>query len=444
MTHLTPIIGFAAAIALLPTSASALPSLEETNDQPISLEPLPEVVLEAVAETEVTEGISAEWSEGMPEDESPALFSADAMPPEPQVAESAQTADVTTAEVTTAEVTFVEAVNPEASPHSDLSHEAQAAEPLLAEDPLLPLSTSSRDLQRMETSLASEDLFPTPLGQPLDVAQTTAESSPSDKWHFLVVPYVYLPFSISGSATFNNLNGNLGGSGGGGLDFDLEPNQIRTALRNSLNFAFLGGVEAWNPTYKLGILANFDYVSLSSQSSVNRDVRFPGLANFIPAQINADLTTQLMRADLAGSYRFYDPARVNPEGIRSEYDLGPFVFDVLGGLSLTQVNTRLGLSTNLGGSGQFNDNRTVVSPLIGGRVRWNANPKFALVGTGTISGFGIGGLMQYGLQGGLDWMFSGDTTLGAGYRFGFTDYNTDRVDLNIDQHGPYINIGFRF
>ncbi|MBD2425688.1 hypothetical protein [Phormidium sp. FACHB-1136] len=432
MTHLTPIIGFAAAIALLPTSASALPSLEEINDQPTSLEPWPEVV-ESVPETEVAEGIAAELSEGMPEDESPAVVSADVMSPETQVAESAQTADATAGE----------SVNPEATPNSDLSNEAQGADPRLTEDPWLPLSTSSRDLQRTEASLVSEDLLPTPLDQPLDVAQTTAESSPSDKWHFLLTPYIYIPFSISGSANFNNLNSNQGGSGGG-INFDLEPNQIRTALRNNLNFALFSGFEAWNPNYKLGILSNFDYVSLSTESTVDRDVRFPGLANFIPAQINAALTTQLMRADLAGSYRFYDPARVNPEGIRSEYDLGPFVFDVLGGLSLTQVNTRLGLSTNLGGSGQFNDSRTVVSPLIGGRVRWNANPKFALVGTGTISGFGIGGLMQYGLQGGLDWMFSGDTTLGAGYRFGFTDYNTDRVDLNIDQHGPYINIGFRF
>lgn len=422
MTSFTPMIGFAAAIALLlPTPANALPSLEETNDQATGLEPLPEVVLEAVAETEA--------AEGMPEHESAAGFSAEATPPKTQVAESAQTADATAGE----------SVNPEATLNSDLSNEAQAADPLLIEDPWLPLSTSSRDLQRTEASLGSEDLLPTTLGQPFNVAQTTEESSPADKWHFLLTPYIYIPLSISGSANFNNLGGS-----GGGIDFELEPNQIRTTLRNNLNFALFSGFEAWNPNYKLGILSNFDYVSLSTENTVERDVRFPGLADFIPAQINIDLTTQLMRADLAGSYRFYDPARVNPEGIRSEYDLGPFVFDVLGGLSLTQVNTRLGLTTNLGGSGQVNNSRTVVSPLIGGRARWNAAPNFALVGTGTISGFGIGGLMQYGLQGGLDWMFSGDTTLGAGYRFGFTDYNASRVDLNVNQHGPYIDIGFRF
>jgi hypothetical protein len=68
----------------------------------------------------------------------------------------------------------------------------------------------------------------------------------------------------------------------------------------------------------------------------------------------------------------------------------------------------------------------------------------AVVGSGTISGFGLSGLTQYGIQGGVDWMFSGNTTLAAGYRFSFLDYNTDQIDLDVNQSGPYLNIGFRF
>jgi hypothetical protein len=322
---------------------------------------------------------------------------------------------------------------------ASLPSSAAQADPL----GLLLSSTDSRDLQPLAYPPTSEGLLQTPLAHPLDMAQTTSESSGSDRWHFLAVPYIYVPFSISGSANFNRL-GDSGGGNSGGIDFDFQPNEIRAALQNSLNFAFLSGFEAWTPNYNVGILANIDYVSLSSGSTLTRDVRIPGAAAFIPTEVNAALNTQLWLGDLAGSYRFYDPARVNAEGIRSEYDLGPFVFDVLGGLSLVQINTQLGLSTNLGGNRQFNSSRTLVSPLIGGRVRWNANPKLAVVGSATISGFGLSGLMQYGIQGGVDWMFSGDTTLGAGYRFSFLDYSSDQVDLNVDQHGPYINIGFRF
>ncbi|QQE67512.1 hypothetical protein GFS31_42250 (plasmid) [Leptolyngbya sp. BL0902] len=419
----TGLIGLSATLALalwLPQAkADTMPSLGETLEAATTVEQPTEEALGAIAEEEVAAEIA--------EHESTEVMSVDAMPSEAEASD----------------VGAVEDAEPETQPSAVSRDDPLTSDPVFAEDPRFSPSISSRDLQLEETPLTSEGQRPTAGGQPFDVAQRSAGTTTPDRWHFLVVPYIYIPLSISGSANFNNLNGNPGGSGGG-IDFELEPNEITTALRNSLNFAFLGGFEAWNPTYKFGALANFDYVSLSTDSTVEREVRFPGAADFVPTEINADLTTQLMRADLLGGYRFYDPARVNPEGVHSEYDLGPFVFDAVGGLSLIQVNTRLGLTTNLGGSGQFDNSRTIVSPLIGGRARWNANPKLAVIGAGTISGFGIGGLMQYGLQGGVDWMFSGNTTLGAGYRFGFTDYNSDRVSLNVDQHGPYINIGFRF
>ena len=334
------------------------------------------------------------------------------------------------------------------NPQAPTAVEATSPDPSdQAEAPLLPSSTSSSDLQPLAAPVASEGGLPTPLTQPRPMAQTPLDESEANRWHFLITPYIYVPFSISGSATFQGegfRNNFVGDFTDPSRDFDFTPSQISAALRNSLNFAFLSGLEAWTPDYRIGIVGNLDYVSLSTQSTVTRDVRIPGAAAFVPTELNASLNTQLWRGDLLGGYRFYDPARVNPEGVRSEYDLGPLVFDMLGGLSLIQINAQLGLSTNLGGSGQFNSTNTVISPLIGGRVRWNANPKLAVVGAAGVSGFGLSGLTQYGIQGGVDWMFSGDTTLAAGYRFSFLDYNNDQLDLDVNQHGPYLNIGFRF
>jgi hypothetical protein len=328
-------------------------------------------------------------------------------------------------------------------------------------------STDSADLQPVESPLASEDIIQAPLEQSADIAQAAPTQPQSEQWHFLLVPYVYVPFFISGSANYegsedfrNNFCGALcaagitggppgsGNSGNidGSRDFDFTPTQIRTSLRNSLNFAFLGGFEAWAPDYKLGVLANLDYLSLSSNDTLTRSVRRPGFADFVPTEINASLNTQIWNGDLAASYRFYDPAKANPQGLNTEFDLGPFVFDVLGGLNVTSLNTQLGLSTNLGGDGEFTTSNTVVSPLLGGRFRWNATPKLAVLLSGSVSGFGISGLTQYGVRGGVDWMFSGNTSLGLGYRFGFLDYNSgaNELDLNVDQNGPYLNFGFRF
>ncbi|MGF1570637.1 MAG: hypothetical protein ACFCVD_21615 [Nodosilinea sp.] len=393
------LVGLGATVAialLLPTQARA--NAPVSTDDPAALtsaEPQPAVVLDDVAEEVGPEAIA----------------------PTPQAP------------------TAVEPASP------DPSDQAQA------DDPLLPSSTSSSDLQPIAAPIASEGLLPTPLTPTRTMAQTFSDESEANRWHFLVTPYIFVPFSISGSATFqgDDFNNNfVGDFTDPSRDFDLSPSQISAALRNSLNFAFLSGFEAWTPDYRIGIVGNLDYVSLSTGSTVTRDVRIPGAAAFVPTEVNATLNTQLWRGDLLGGYRFYDPARANPEGIRSEYDLGPLVFDVLGGLSLLQINNQLGLSTNLGGNGQFSSTQTLISPLIGGRVRWNANPKLAVVGAASVSGFGLSGLMQYGIQGGVDWMFSGDTTLAAGYRFSFLDYNTDQLDLDVNQHGPYLNIGFRF
>lgn len=406
-------LGTTVAIALLlPSQARA--NAPAPTDEPAELttaEPQPEVVLEDFSEVVPEAGMSA------------AITADTSQQPQPPG------------------ITAIVPVNTSDNASPENSDNAQA------DAPLLPSSTNSHDLQPIEAPLASESLLQTTPAQPLDTAQTTSAPAPSEQWHFLVVPYIYVPFNISGSATFqgedfrNNFVGNFVDPS---RDFDFSPSQIRAALRNSLNFAFFSGFEAWMPNYNAGILANIDYVSLSSGSTLNRDVRIPGAAAFVPTELNASLNTQLWRGDLAASYRFYDPARANPEGIRSEHDLGPFVFDVLGGLSLVQINNQLGLSTNLGGNGQFNSTRTLISPLIGGRVRWNATPQLAVLASGTVSGFGISGLTQYGIQGGIDWMFSGNTTLGAGYRFAFLDYSSSQVDLNVNQNGPYLDIGFRF
>ncbi len=287
-------------------------------------------------------------------------------------------------------------------------------------------------------------------------AQTTATPTANEKWHFLFSPYIYVPFSLSGNANFRTFRGR-----GRDIsrDFDFSPSQITSALRNSLDFAFFGALEAWTPNYKLGILANVDYLALSTDSTVTRGVRRPvtvrppgsigSIASevIIPTELNADVNNQTLSVDLAATYRFYDPAKVNPNGVETEFDLGPVLFDVIGGMNITSVNSDLDLTTNLGGAVSSDNGATVVSPLLGGRFRWNTSPKFAVVVAGSVSGFGISGLSQYSFRTGIDWMFSGNTSLGLGYRFGFLNYNKggDRdFSLEANQSGPYISFGFRF
>uniref|UniRef100_B8HY33 Outer membrane protein beta-barrel domain-containing protein n=1 Tax=Cyanothece sp. (strain PCC 7425 / ATCC 29141) TaxID=395961 RepID=B8HY33_CYAP4 len=307
--------------------------------------------------------------------------------------------------------------------------------------PDLPISTSSSDLQPTDSRSISGKLEGTLAQSPNPEvsgqnSQAQSGKTQPEKWHFEFKPYLYLPFSISGSSNVKNFSRN----------FDLSPNEIRTGLRNTLDFAFLGALEAWTPNYNIGILANVDYLALSRTNTFTRPVRLPGLADFIPTEVKSSFNTQIWTVDLAGSYRFYNRSKVNPAGVSSEFDLGPFVIDAIGGVNLTGVSAELDVSTDLGGEGSFDRGRTIASPLLGARFRWNASSKLALLGLASVSGFGIGGLTRYGVQGGVDWRFYRNISLGLGYRFSYLDYSGDSNDFNlrVNQNGPYLNFSFRF
>ncbi len=305
----------------------------------------------------------------------------------------------------------------------------------------LLISTQSSDLQPTDSPSTSGTLEGTLAQSPnpeasIQTSQDQSGNTQPGKWHFEFKPYLYLPFSISGSSNVKNFSRN----------FDLSPSEIKTALENSLDFAFLGSLEAWTPNYNIGILANVDYLALSTSDTFTRPVRLPGLANFIPTELKSSFNTQIWTVDLAGSYRFYDRSKVNPGGVSSEFDLGPVVVDAIGGVNLTGVHAELDVSTNLGGEGSFDRGNTIASPLLGARFRWNASSKFALLGLASVSGFGIGGLTRYGVQGGVDWRFYGNISLGLGYRFSYLNYSGDSNDFNLSVHqnGPYLNFSFLF
>ncbi|MBE9221820.1 hypothetical protein IQ215_03840 [Cyanobacterium stanieri LEGE 03274] len=260
----------------------------------------------------------------------------------------------------------------------------------------------------------------------------------NNSWHFLIQPSIYVPFTIYGDAAAGSVSG----------DFSLDASQIRRSIKDDLNFAFFGRMKAWNPEYRWGVFADFDYLSLDSRASISR--RLPPSLGSIPVRLDASADSKLWSLSLGGAYRFYDRSKVNPDGVETEFDLGRSVFDVFGGVNITGVDLGLNFSSPGLGQARFNGNTTVVSPIIGARARVNLSPQWAWVTGGSFSGFGIDGLNQWNLGTGLDWKFSeGKTSLGFGYRFGYTSYGSNLTratdfEVNVNQNGPYVNVSFRF
>nr|RNJ67942.1 MAG: hypothetical protein EDM05_17705 [Leptolyngbya sp. IPPAS B-1204] len=302
-------------------------------------------------------------------------------------------------------------------------------EPLrLSSEALEPLSSSSADLGEVQ----SVD------HQPVAQAELPAESQPSEpvpeaeetspRWRFTLTPYGFVPLSVEGSATVRDFTADIDL----GLDDVLDP----------LNFAAAGRVEAWRGN--LGLIFDGAYFNLGQENS--RSLSIPNcLCDIFPSEITADIKVQYGQFDLAVGYRIAE----NVNQANNEFELGPLAFDAILGIRIYTLRQEIDLSTNLGTSRNFEGSGTLVQPLVSGRLRWNLSPKLAGWVRGDLAGLGIGGtLMAASFTGGLDWMFSGDTSLLLAYRLSSLRYDTEaggeNLELNLLFQGPYLGVVFRF
>lgn len=264
----------------------------------------------------------------------------------------------------------------------------------------------------------------------------TAGSTDDRPWRFTFEPFFYLPFGANGDITVRGINAPI--NAGIGDIFD--------AIVNDLNFAAFGRVEAWNGPW--GIFFNGAYMNLGTGRTADIPVP-PVLQQLgVPPQVSIEAATgtSFVQLDLGGAYRFGDGNL--PTALRtadSEFDLGPFIFDALAGVRLYSFNNNLVLTGPLGNQFEFDQSRTVVEPMIGGRARWNLSHNLAALAGASMSGFSIGDLtFSAGGYAGIDWLFSGNTSLMASYGFTYLDYSSGSSGINLFTHGPNIGVKFRF
>jgi hypothetical protein len=255
-------------------------------------------------------------------------------------------------------------------------------------------------------------------------------------WRFSLEPYVYVPFNVNGDVTV----------GGVEVPINAGIGDIFSVAVNTLNFAAFGRVEAWKGPW--GIVFDGAYANLGTAQTIEIPLP-PELKLFgLPPQIDIDAAVgvSFSRFDLAAAYRFGDGNL--PNALRTadtEFDLGPFLFDAIAGLRLQTFTNDLVLTSNLGDEFNFSDSKTFPEPMLGGRARWNVSDNLAVLTGGSISGFGIGDLtLSVDGYAGIDWLFSGNTSLLASYRFTYVDSNSDSLGLNLFTHGPLIGVKFRF
>lgn len=253
-----------------------------------------------------------------------------------------------------------------------------------------------------------------------------ANEPAAPRWRFTFQPYGFVPLSVEGSVTVRDLS----------ADVDLGLDDVL----NPLNFAAAGRFEAWRGN--LGFIFDAGYFSVEQDNSISRS-GLDCLDCIFPSEIDIETKARYGQFDLGVGYR---SVSVNPSEAVTEFDLGPLVFDAIVGLRVYAIQAEIDVSTNLGTSRERDRSETIVEPLISGRIRWNLSPTVAGWVRGDIAGLGIQGtVFAASFTGGLEWMFSGNTSLLFAYRLSSLQYTSDDdLELNLLLHGPYVGMVFRF
>jgi len=232
------------------------------------------------------------------------------------------------------------------------------------------------------------------------------------RWRHDLTLYAFLPARSSGTSTV----------AGTQVPIDLSLSEAVELLDG----AIAGRYEAWNNDW--GILVDLNYISLEAG----------GTLPVVPLELSVDIKQSWL--GILGSYRVTNTA-YGTEGRRVAVDLQA-------GVRYNSLQQEVSASPSpppfpLGGTERWWE------PVIGARGMWEINDRWAAILEADAGGFGVGGNdLQFGVNALLDWKPWENTSLKFGYRYYSIDFSTTRSDgvfaYNVEQHGPYLGVTWRF
>ena len=243
-------------------------------------------------------------------------------------------------------------------------------------------------------------------------------------WRFVLTPYLFLPFSTTGTSTVAGQEATL----------DMDLGEILDILQGA---ASIRG-EAWKGDF--GIISEIYYTKTGLDAS-----RELGPSSGV--KLDVDTKTEQGFFSVLAAWRFMN-GTYGAEGRR-------YSLDVSGGArwnSLTQdINTKTTFSIIPFDTVKkdFGGTETWWEPVVSLRGAWEVADRWTLGARVDLAGFGVNGdNLQYLVLAGADWRVWEKTSLKMGYQFYGIDYSTEKSDgkfaYDIDQNGPYLGLTFRF
>jgi hypothetical protein len=245
-----------------------------------------------------------------------------------------------------------------------------------------------------------------------------AEEKQDDRWHFTIVPYLWLP-SVSGTMRLTLPSG----YGSGSVDLS-SGNYVD-------NLAFGGMLDLQVEKGRWFLITDIMYVKFSDD---NRSAYFPGI---FPASggwaVSADTELQSTIVEVAGGYSVF----------RNEF----MNFDLLAGLRYAGIDAKASLDI-IGPppvgvrSPTFSKTENYYDPIVGFRGKFELGKRWFFPYY-----FDVGGLdSDFTLQafGGVGYHFCDWFSMVLGYRYLYYDFGSSKLVKDVSLSGGMLGFAFSF
>jgi opacity protein-like surface antigen len=233
-------------------------------------------------------------------------------------------------------------------------------------------------------------------------------------WSFAVSPYLWVP-NIKGHARAGIIPGDV--------DFDFT--DWLDALSDELDIALKSRIEAHKDD--LGLYVDFLYVSLDDESS--------------GALATTSIEFEQVIIEFGVTYTLWESESgiINGKPAVIELDVGGRFYN---------ISTDISLSFGGGAASSGGLSENWLDPTIGARLQYPLTTNWSLGAEADIGGFDLGSEFSWSVSAALQYKFSNNFSLFAGYRILDVDYDRgaggDRFVFDVQMRGPMFGATFRF
>ncbi len=229
--------------------------------------------------------------------------------------------------------------------------------------------------------------------------------APIDDWSLSIAPYAWAA----------GMKGTVAGLPG------LRPVGVDASFQDLLENLDIGIMVSTELRYhRWAAFSDILYINLSADADTPAGILFD----------HVDVDQETFIGTFAGAYRAFD-------------DGGTFI-DVMAGVRVWSVDTRLALDGGLLADQEREHNENWLDPMIGAKARYQFENGIFLNGVVQIGGFGAASDFFWDVFSGVGYQFNDSISAVGGYRHLEEDYEHNGFVFDVEMSGPVLGAVIRF